>query len=562
MAPRKPKPGCSLGDLYPELITEWSPKNSLTPFDYSSKSNEKVLWVCSQGHGAWLASVQNRTRGRGCKKCGYNKISKNKRTPEYHHSLGDIYPELASLWSPNNKLTPFDYKPKSNDKVWWVCEKHGDYKQLITSKAGGYGCPTCGKLKAGVSRSKPVYKKSLAYLFPELAKEWSPLNKTSPSQVYPKSAKKYYWICPNGHEDYEANCLSKTSRGSSCPTCSHKGIPPLNESLGFKRADLIFEWSKENEKSIWEVWPSSNTKVKWECSRCGYVDMTSVSFRFEGHKCRYCTHQLPIAPKEHSLGFIYPELLGEWSPKNDKSPFDIYAGSGYKAKWVCSKCDYEWRTTISHRTSGDKTGCPACSNHTKYPNKGKSLAEKYPSLVPEWSPSNDLTPYEVYPGSEYKAKWICPKGHEWEAYCYSRSGPRSTGCPMCNNGVESKICSNLIEQLEPFGVSSTGYLREDIYLPAYNTIVEYDGSYWHLPEKKVNYDVHKTMKIIDDGFRVIRVRESTPQYHLPSLDKLINSVNYFEIPYFIPNGHGRYVDTWVTNLIVSKIKEKTWQKKQ
>ena len=40
----------------------------------------------------------------------------------------------------------------------------------------------------------------------------------TPSDVFPKSGKKYWWICPNGHE-YQASPLHR-SAGTNCPKCN------------------------------------------------------------------------------------------------------------------------------------------------------------------------------------------------------------------------------------------------------------------------------------------------------------------------------------------------------
>ena len=61
----------SLGYNYSELIKEWSNKNKLSPFDFTSRSNKKVWWKCSSsgcGH-EWEAVIASRSRGRGCPIC-------------------------------------------------------------------------------------------------------------------------------------------------------------------------------------------------------------------------------------------------------------------------------------------------------------------------------------------------------------------------------------------------------------------------------------------------------------------------------------------------------------
>ena len=53
-------------------------------------------------------------------------------------------------------------------------------------------------------------------------------------------------------------------------------------------------------------------------------------------------------------------------------------------------------------------------------------------LLNEWHPTKNspLTPDSVTYGSRRKIWWSCPKGHEWQAAMYTRTGS-GTGCPYC-----------------------------------------------------------------------------------------------------------------------------------
>jgi DNA-directed RNA polymerase subunit RPC12/RpoP len=58
----------------PELAREWHPiKNgSLTPSDVTSHSGKRVWWLCSRRH-EWEATIDHRSRGRGCPYCSGKK---------------------------------------------------------------------------------------------------------------------------------------------------------------------------------------------------------------------------------------------------------------------------------------------------------------------------------------------------------------------------------------------------------------------------------------------------------------------------------------------------------
>lgn len=83
------------------------------------------------------------------------------------------------------------------------------------------------------------------------------------------------------------------------------------------------------------------------------------------------------------------------------------------------------------------------------PQAGHSLAEINPSLAKQWHPTKNenLTPYDVRPGSTVKAWWKCPVGddHEWDAVIADRH--KGIGCAICSNYKVVK--SNSLATLDP-----------------------------------------------------------------------------------------------------------------
>ena len=72
--------------------------------------------------------------------------------------------------------------------------------------------------------------------------------------------------------------------------------------------------------------------------------------------------------------------------------------------------------------------------------KDKSIAALYPDVVWEWdySKNEGLSPDRISYGANYKASWICPKGHRYEAWISDRTGKRKTGCPECSYLAKAK----------------------------------------------------------------------------------------------------------------------------
>lgn len=67
---KQPEYSKSLEYLFPELMLEWSPENSLNPKFITYGSNIFAKWVCLKGH-EWIAQVNSRTRPKstGCPEC-------------------------------------------------------------------------------------------------------------------------------------------------------------------------------------------------------------------------------------------------------------------------------------------------------------------------------------------------------------------------------------------------------------------------------------------------------------------------------------------------------------
>ena len=83
--------------------------------------------------------------------CDERKIEKkrvNKRKIKIIMGVNDLLtvnPELAKEWDSekNGSLTPQDVKPKSNKKVWWICELHHSWQAAVSERFDGSGCPYC-----------------------------------------------------------------------------------------------------------------------------------------------------------------------------------------------------------------------------------------------------------------------------------------------------------------------------------------------------------------------------------------------------------------------------------
>lgn len=109
---------------------------------------------------------------------------------------------------------------------------------------------------------------------------------------------------------------------------------------------------------------------------------------------------------------------------------DIKFGSGKKVWWICPQgADHIWQASFVKRVDGGE--CPICAGRTIV--KSNCLKTTHPEIAKEWHPTKNgnITPENVYNGSEKKVWWQCAKGHEWESQIKQRVVKK--GCQICNS---------------------------------------------------------------------------------------------------------------------------------
>lgn len=134
------------------------------------------------------------------------------------------------------------------------------------------------------------------------------------------------------------------------------------------------------------------------------------------------------------LSRTHPELVQFWDVKRngDLTPDDVVAGSAKKAYWLCQK-GHTIYVEVRRKVNGDE--CGICANRVLQTGVN-DLATVYPEISSQWHPTKNghLKPTEVLFGARLKVWWICEKGHEWQAFIYSRN-PATQGCMACINRI-------------------------------------------------------------------------------------------------------------------------------
>ena len=200
----------------------------------------------------------------------------------------------------------------------------------------------------------------------------------------------------------------------------------MKNSIAKMRPELVKEWSPKNAPLTPDEVPYGSNKLYWWKGACGHEWQTSAKARSVGEQCPICSNAR-IIPGINDLESQHPELALEWSPRNEKKPYEVGPGSHKKAIWL-GKCSHEWEASIRSRVKG--TGCPYCSHNIVLPGFN-DLETLFPDVAKEWSPRNlPELPSQVTAFRNKKKWWRCEYGHEW----YTLISTRSAGskCPYCS----------------------------------------------------------------------------------------------------------------------------------
>lgn len=135
---------------------------------------------------------------------------------------------MSGTQKKNGVLTPFKIKPKSNKKVWWICNKCG--YEWRTSPAHRVvdktGCPKCVVIEHRGGGSHLVIKgvNDLKTLEPLIASEWNEeLNKgINLDNIAVNSNREVYWTCSICGNIYKDKIVYRTQRNHGCNICKER----------------------------------------------------------------------------------------------------------------------------------------------------------------------------------------------------------------------------------------------------------------------------------------------------------------------------------------------------
>lgn len=218
-----------------------------------------------------------------------------------------------------------------------------------------------------------------------------------------------------------------------------------DEKENERRKRLLEEYSDKNNESIKKIAYSSNKKVWWKCSICGYEWEAAPNWRTGKDKCGCAKCAGKIVNEKNSLltyinnnGKFGLQLKKEYSSKNELGLDEVSYSSNKKVLWECSICKKEWWVRIDHRTR-EKSGCIYCNR----------TSTSFPEQLIFYILKRELINYEVFNRDKSEGREI------------------------------------------------------DIYIPSLKFGVEYDGWNWHKDKQEEDNKKHQYFK--ERGLDIIRI---------------------------------------------------------
>lgn len=205
----------------PWLAKQWNTqRNGISPQQIMANARFDAWWKCDVGH-EWQSSLRGRKDG-NCSIC------LNRTFLEGFNDLQTKLPDLAAEWDyeGNEGVTPSQVPFASrSEKYWWRCASGHVWAASIASRKIGNSCPICSNqaLVPGINDMTSTH--------PEIATSFDLVKNAplTPSDIFAGSAKKFWWICPQGHQ-WNTTANSRFN-GRGCPTCAEYGFKPHKPAI-------------------------------------------------------------------------------------------------------------------------------------------------------------------------------------------------------------------------------------------------------------------------------------------------------------------------------------------
>lgn len=189
-------------------------------YDYSkvnyTRAIDKVTIICAK-HGEYSQQPSDHLKGRGCRGCGFERVSTADFIKNAQKVHGDRYDYSKSHFV------------KSIIKTTVTCKIHGDFQISPNQHQNGGGCPACSKLERGKKKAASARNE---FLEKAKAVHGDAIDFTKTEYITAKD--KAIFICPT-HGEWEAR-PDNILHGKGCPGCRRQKIVEANKRQSLQAA--------------------------------------------------------------------------------------------------------------------------------------------------------------------------------------------------------------------------------------------------------------------------------------------------------------------------------------
>ena len=212
---------------------------------------------------------------------------------KFQNSFINKNPDKVKFWDKklNENQSLDEIAAFSHKKYYWVCKKGEKVHSFEMSPADisrGRFCPYHSNPPKKLGFGNDLQSKN-----PQLAKEWHPTkNELTPSQVFERTSKKFYWLCKNNHVWLRSVHGRTLKGGRGCPYCANRKVGYGND-LQSKFPQLAKEWHpKKNRLKPSEVVGSGTTTKRFWICKYGHEWQASLDNRINNESnCPHCSNQ-------------------------------------------------------------------------------------------------------------------------------------------------------------------------------------------------------------------------------------------------------------------------------
>jgi hypothetical protein len=265
----------------------------------------------------------------------------------------------------------------------------------------------------------------------------------------------------------------------------------------------------------------SGIKIWWICNFCKTKYFASPQSKTRSKGCKSCykinnpaKNQKKKSRKtkfQMSVAYLYPELAKLWHPTRNEDLKPENANASNKYWYICNN-NHEFfiKAAIKKKVKDkDIDMCSRCSG--RIPSAEQNFEIQHPEIAKEWDyKKNKSLPNEYTRGSNFKAWWICKKGHSYKMSITSRTSSFQ-GCSKCRPNISRAQIRIYAELKSIFPKTKLkkiiNKIEIDVFIPEINVGIEYDGVRYHKQHLKKESDLRKNKKLNKLGIHLIRIRE-------------------------------------------------------